>query len=244
VFWGQKHPVSDEQLSAYADGRVASGERAQVDAHLESCAPCREALTELRALHQALSVMPKAARPRSFALREADVQAPSRAAGGPLAAAMPMLSGVTMAAFVAFAVLVGVDVSGDGSSGDRSASSAGFLSAGEDRSPAPQALEQPEEASDDATRGAGSDATAEGSPASGQTYVVTATAKAATYSYNSIGDAFSPTLAPSATPPQPEAASQADEDGGGALRAAQIATAALGLVAGGSLAMVWWRRRT
>lgn len=227
MFWGQKHPVRDEQLSAYADGRVPSAERPRLEAHIESCASCREALAELRALRQALSSMPSAPVPRSFALREADVRRPERtsAAGGRVAAAVPVLSGVTMAAFLAFGVLLSMDMTGSTSmSSDKDlaqpASSLGVLPSGTTM---------------------GNVLPPEGQNYQGEDASLRLTATAAS-SRDQLGLQF-------ATPPRSPTEEVARDEAKGddsetALRMAEMATAAAGLVAGGSLAMVWWRRRT
>ena len=229
MFWGQKHPVSDEQLSAYADGRVPSEERSRLEAHVDSCATCREALAELRALRQALSSMPPATLPRSFALREGDVRRPERsgAAAGGLSVAMPMLSGVTMAAFLAFGVLLGmdmIDTSTNGSSDEASAPMPVTSSYdASERGPGAEDAALPP------TLGAANDGLQR----------LTATAAPAAQGF----------VVPSATPllPPAEEVARGEPDGDGdntALRMAEMATAAVGLVAGGALTMAWWRRRT
>ncbi len=113
LFWNnlrRRHPLGDEELNAYIDGELDAAARARVEAHIESCAACREAVGELRAVSRALQSLPRAQAPRSFALREADVEPmPARQAGW-LAGATPLLGGVATVAFLAFFVLVGVDV--------------------------------------------------------------------------------------------------------------------------------------
>ena len=332
MFWRPSHPVSDEQLNAYADGRVSTQERARVDEHLASCAPCRQALAELRTLSQALAGMERARVPRSFALREVDVRAavPPRAAG--LSAVMPALSGVTMAAFVAFAVLVGVDMSdgaGRGADGGRDVPDESILSGGlggeesaEDGDTLP--FDTGEEAADDAFRvtaatgnyldrstppshtpalpavGPPPEETApptvgpvlDGTPSAagplegdtlapdaglqpGEAPSAVATSTLAPSPLPATGvepentaqvvSAGTPVVTPpvngaalpeEATPPEaspaapetktPVTLEPSEPDGGGdtVLRSAEIATAAVGLVAGGSLALAWWRRRT
>jgi hypothetical protein len=122
VLWN-RHPVAESDLSAYADGELDESARARVDAHLEACAACREALTELRALRGALQALPRASAPRSFALREAEVWRPAPAARpsafGP---AMPALGGLAMVAFLGFWALVGLDAAGWPSDAQRSGS--------------------------------------------------------------------------------------------------------------------------
>ena len=46
--------VKEESLVPYVDGRLSTGERAQLDTHLANCGACRERVDELRALLGAL----------------------------------------------------------------------------------------------------------------------------------------------------------------------------------------------
>lgn len=111
MFFWRKHPIRDVDLSAYVDGQLEPPARDRVEAHIETCAPCREALVELRALRSALQELSPATAPRSFALREADVRAepkPSLVPARPPA----LLGGLASVALVAFVALVGVDVLG------------------------------------------------------------------------------------------------------------------------------------
>ena len=119
LFRRRRHPIGDQELSAYVDGQLPSAARARLEEHVEACAACREALEEMRVLRGALRELPRAVAPRSFALREADVRPPVAARPvGALGRAGPLLGGVTAAALVAFGALVGVDVGvlGTGSS--------------------------------------------------------------------------------------------------------------------------------
>lgn len=111
-FWRQRRQhIKEADLSAYVDGRPEQSARVRIEAHVESCDDCREALVELRALRTALRELPRAAAPRSFALREADVR--PVAAGHPAgttARAPALLGGLASVALVAFVTLVSVDV--------------------------------------------------------------------------------------------------------------------------------------
>jgi len=117
IFRCRGHPVTDDQLSAYADAALDRSTRARLESHLEACAPCRETLAELRGLRRAFQALPRATAPRSFALRTADVEASPRVAMPSWFAQVPAaLGGLATAAVLAFGVLVAVDLSSGGSS--------------------------------------------------------------------------------------------------------------------------------
>jgi len=106
-----RHRPDLEALSVYADGRLDVRPAAALEAHLASCGVCRGRLEELRAVRSALGALPAAEAPRSFRLRQADVEAAPAPAAAPVPwmRALPALSAV---ALVVFAVLVSVDLSG------------------------------------------------------------------------------------------------------------------------------------
>ncbi len=64
----QQGHLTNEQLSAYLDRQVTPQEQAFFDAHLATCAQCREALAELRAAVLLLRAMPRPELSRSFVL--------------------------------------------------------------------------------------------------------------------------------------------------------------------------------
>ncbi len=64
----QREHLTNEQLSAYLDRQITPQEQASFDAHLASCAQCRDALAELRATVLLLRAMPRPEAPRSFTL--------------------------------------------------------------------------------------------------------------------------------------------------------------------------------
>ncbi len=64
----RRHPVSDEDLSAYLDARLPARAQERVDAHLQACADCSRKLEELRSLLAEMRSLPEAKAPRSFAL--------------------------------------------------------------------------------------------------------------------------------------------------------------------------------
>lgn len=111
MFFWRKHPIRDVDLSAYVDGQLEPPARDRLEAHIETCTPCREALAELRALRSALQELPPAMAPRSFALREADVRVEAKPSLTP-ARPPALLGGLASVALVAFVALVGVDVLG------------------------------------------------------------------------------------------------------------------------------------
>jgi hypothetical protein len=57
-----------EQLSALLDNELAAAERAELEAHLQSCATCRAELESLRRARALLRALPQPALPRSFLL--------------------------------------------------------------------------------------------------------------------------------------------------------------------------------
>ena len=103
--FARRHPFGEEELSAYLDGRLSAAESARLDGHLSACEPCRRHLEELRAVVEGLRAVPSVPAPRSFALRQEQVEAPQRPvvwAFGP--------AGAAAAALLVFVVLVGVDL--------------------------------------------------------------------------------------------------------------------------------------
>lgn len=72
-------------LSEYIDGCLTSEERDAVEHHLEKCAACAQELESLRSTVEMLRQVPDAGLPRSFVLREAEVEreaaAPQRRGG-------------------------------------------------------------------------------------------------------------------------------------------------------------------
>ena len=226
MFWGQQHPVSEAQLNAYVDGRAERVEQARIEAHVGLCVGCRETVEELSVLRRTLRELPRATAPRSFALRQSDVTPARPSSSGALTAAMPALTGVTVAAFMAFGVLIGFDVSGSGgSSADERASAL---------QPAPQSAE-----------GATSERSASGNDAADATQGLGAPNNNAVLqdSFHLTATAGAIGLGPFSTP-APASVSLSDDSGSMALRVGEIAAASVGLVAGGSLAAVWWRRKT
>lgn len=65
--------LREELLSAYLDGQVTAAERAQAEAHLQTCPACREVLEGLRQTVALLQALPRVPTPRAFTLSEAQV---------------------------------------------------------------------------------------------------------------------------------------------------------------------------
>lgn len=69
-----EHSYVGERLSAYIDRALPEQERARVQAHLESCAACREELESLLWAKRLLRETPTVAVPRAFVVRRADLE--------------------------------------------------------------------------------------------------------------------------------------------------------------------------
>jgi hypothetical protein len=219
MFWKRPSHISDEDLSAYVDGALGEGARVRVDEHAAACERCREALDQLLQLKASLAAMPRESAPRSFAVRQADLEdrpaAPASARGSPV-----LLGGLATVALVTFVTLVAVDVGGSiggsgESDGDNSVAESGDQSFGD------VAAEEP------SSPGGGESAIAD----DGEDAVA------------DDGDtrAGEPPAEPTDTGQDVTTQTEDDDDGTDVpLRAAQAGTAALALVAGGGL---WYSRR-
>lgn len=233
-FWRRRHPVSDEELSAYIDGQLAPAARTRLEAHIETCAGCQDALAELRSLQGALSALPQAQAPRSFALREVDVDLHETASQvGMFSRATPLLSGVAMVAAVVFVVLVGVDLSGPGSGGrGDDESGAGFATSADlEAAPAPGTIAVADELDGDDAR------------MDEQGFVEGDSDEAEPEAPQALPADGSPDLPATSFEPPPATDIVAEDDDRTLLRAAEAAAAAVVLVAGGSLLLARWRRR-
>lgn len=60
--------IDGAEISAFLDGALAGSDRARVDAHLASCAPCGRELDALRHLKLVLSTAPRKTMPAELAL--------------------------------------------------------------------------------------------------------------------------------------------------------------------------------
>jgi len=125
-----RHPRDD--ISARADGELASERRGALEAHLAGCELCRAELDELLAVRSALRGLPQVAAPRSFTLTQAMVERkppPVTSRATPAFVAM-RLAGAGFAAVLAVVVMLDaggiVDDTGSRSSSDE-ATSLGFF---------------------------------------------------------------------------------------------------------------------
>lgn len=249
LFWRKRHQVDEETLNAFADGELDAVEAARVTFHVDACAACGETLAELRALSGALSSLAVELAPRSFVLREADVTPAPQQQNGLLAGAMPLLGGVAAVAFLAFFILVGVDVTGNGSSGDADAGDAASpLSVAETTQPSNYDMNGGALEAEPGARGPADDAALDGD---GPAPAVEAPPLPAT------GEEFSAEVQdpdgdlggadgtiPDESSAYADSQLRADDGDSSRLRLAQSATAAVALVAGGAVVAMWWRRRT
>jgi len=106
-----EHAQTQAMLSAYVDGELTTREQQRVEAHLAHCDACVEELRTLRYTKGLLSKAPMPQLPRSFVVRQADleerpVMAPRRGFG----LAYAYLKGATAVIAVAFALLVAGDL--------------------------------------------------------------------------------------------------------------------------------------
>lgn len=109
AFWNRdKHKKIKENLSAYLDGHLDPKQAAEVEAHLKSCAECAWEKQTLEQTRRLVRMAPRVAVPRSFVLRAAQVEAPTRR--GAFAAA-PLMA--LRAATAAVGILLAVVVAGD-----------------------------------------------------------------------------------------------------------------------------------
>jgi hypothetical protein len=119
-----RHPHGD--ISAHADGELASGRREALEAHIAGCERCRTELGELLAVQSALRDLPQAEATRSFALTPAMAERePQPVASRAVPSFVAMrVAGAGFAAVLAIVVMLDaggiVDNSGGGSSGESS----------------------------------------------------------------------------------------------------------------------------
>jgi len=234
----RQHPVREDALSAYIDGALSGDALARVEAHLGTCERCRGAVEELRGVRSALQELPREQAPRSFALRRADVEAAKPAApSGPLRAS-PMLGAVATIALLAFFSLVGLDVAAGPGGDDGGASRPGIASVELADDGAEPAAGSPDARAPTGEIEQRDDATAPGFSSMQPSAEATAPANVL-----SVDGEEATVAAPLPATGAELDAPEKDDDGRTGLRAAEAATAAVALVAGGTFALAWRRRR-
>ncbi len=123
--FGRQNHCSEADLSAYLDAQLPDAAKQRCDAHLTACGDCREALDGLSAVRSSLRQLPQAAAPRSFRLREAQVEVIRSRQPAFIVRVMPQLSGISVVSLVAFLALVGINASGGVGVGDGDSDSSG-----------------------------------------------------------------------------------------------------------------------
>jgi anti-sigma factor RsiW len=126
MFWRKRHPVSDNDLSAYTDGEIERSALVRVAAHLSTCETCRKQVAELRTLKAMLSALPEVQSGRSFAISPATTGQGARRAPAPrrtasslaFAPALAMTVLVLLFAVDMAVIDVGRDEQGIGALGD------------------------------------------------------------------------------------------------------------------------------
>ncbi|MBI4340192.1 MAG: zf-HC2 domain-containing protein [Chloroflexi bacterium] len=99
---GISHARWQEDLSAYVDGRLASGRQQALGAHLSECLLCQRELAGLREVVALLRRVPQAPVPRSFTLSQAPARRPWW-----LGAMLPLRYATAVAAVLLVAVITG-----------------------------------------------------------------------------------------------------------------------------------------
>lgn len=107
----KKHQPDIEALSARLDGQLDAASVTALEKHLPGCDACRAADAGLREAKAMLAALPEVGHPRSFRLRQADVEAPARPSparqsSGPMRWA-PACAAISA---VVFAVVLGADL--------------------------------------------------------------------------------------------------------------------------------------
>ncbi len=124
----RRHARIREMLDAFVDGELSPSAKARVEAHLPSCAPCRDAVAATRALKASLAALPEAPAPRSFRLTPAMVARPSPRPAKPAAPAFLVAARFAAATSVAALAIVGtLSLTSGGGAGDGATMSASGL---------------------------------------------------------------------------------------------------------------------
>lgn len=123
MFWRKRDHLTDDDLSAYADGALTADATRRAESHLAACEHCRQALADVRSVKSLLSALPVVEPPRSFVLSPAAVSAASTQ-GRPQPRRAPYSLGYLPAlAMTVLVLLFAVDLAFiDGGDGDRARS--------------------------------------------------------------------------------------------------------------------------
>jgi anti-sigma factor RsiW len=243
VLFRRSTHATDAELSAYLDGQLGARIRERVAGHLDKCSICQRALEGLRNVQASLRGLPRVRATRSFALREADVR-PALPLRGP-SRSIPVLSGLTIMAVLAFFAVLGWDIAGgmsSSSSSSDSSKSAALQFGGPATTTSGQSFGADKELAMTATYAAFQPAapSARGSLDSNTTppaLVTTATFAAETGNRDRVAGA---PIVP--TPPlKTEAAAESSGSDTG-MRIAEAALASAALVLAGGTVVVWRRR--
>jgi hypothetical protein len=122
TLFGGGHTPDIDALSALVDRQLDAEAARATEAHVAACTMCSEEVDGMRRVKTMLAAMPELDAPRSFRLRQADVDAPARPARGGTSGAVrwaPALSGVAAALFL---VVLGTDFATRDSGDERQAS--------------------------------------------------------------------------------------------------------------------------
>jgi len=106
--WRKDRHLGQGEISEYLDGRLSGRQIERIEAHLESCAACREEVESLRMTTQLLRRMPQREPGRSFVF-----EAPPEPVTAPRPRVPSWAYGAAASAFaLAFAIILSVDLSG------------------------------------------------------------------------------------------------------------------------------------
>jgi len=100
------HHIEVDALNAYLDGALSGDERRAIEAHLASCAECRQELAELRTVVTLLHGLPQIDPPVSFQLGSEHARA-QRPNGGAFVRLLPVVRTLAVAAMLAFMIASG-----------------------------------------------------------------------------------------------------------------------------------------
>jgi len=233
----RRHPVSEEELSAYLDGRLPTAAQERVAAHLQVCTDCSRRLEETRSLVAELRRLPRATASRSFAIppelaaatrREGDRSRQEERATA--RRAYVGLSGATAAAAVLLIAVLGVELvpslggTGGPDSATTSSREAVGVTAPQDSGEADKAL----------SGGEGQDNLAPGAPP-----LPSAVAEPDSSSENATPPVATPYDAAAAAPQEAQPAAKESSH----LWLWIVEGAAAGLVIGFGVSAFWMRRR-